>query len=105
MPPFALLMLQVATAAAPPAGAGESLLHPVTPESHCDASSSQIVVCARDRDAYRLPAIGPVPAPGDQLPRAEWRLFGNTKVGVSAAQRSVGGFSAPAAMVTVTVPF
>jgi hypothetical protein len=39
------------------------------------------------------------------LPKAEWRLFGNTRMGVAAAQSSVGGFSAPAAKVTITVPF
>jgi hypothetical protein len=105
MPGLALLMLQVAAATtAPSSGPDERLLQPVPPK-HCDGSSSEIVVCAKDQDAYRLHAVGPDIEPTGTLPKAEWRLFGDTKMGVHADQRSVGGFSAPAAMVTVTVPF
>ena len=104
MPGFALLMLQVAAAtAAPSSGPDERLIHPVPPE-RCNHSGTEIVVCAKDQDAYRLHGSGPRIEP--TMPaKAEWRLFGDTKMSAHAEERSVGGFSAPAAMVTVTVPF
>lgn len=63
------------------------------------------MVCAKDQDAYRLHGAGPQVEP--ILPaKAEWRLFGNTKMGVHGEERTLPGVgSAPAAMVTVTVPF
>jgi hypothetical protein len=106
MPGFALLMLQAAAAtAAPPATPDQRLLLQPVPPTHCTGSSAEIVVCAKDQDAYRLHGAGPSIEP--TLPaKAEWRLFGDTKMGVHGVERTLpGGVSAPAAMVTVTVPF
>ena len=102
MPGFALLLLQAASAVTSDPNA--LLLHPVPPEA-CDRSGSDIVVCAKDREAYRLHGSGPQIEP--TVPdKAEWRLFGDTKMGVHGVQRNIApGVSAPAAMVTVTVPF
>ncbi len=102
MPGFALLMLQAAatTATVP----DERLLHPVPPRQ-CEAGASDILVCARDQDTYRLHGAGPEIEP-ILPPKAEWRLFGDTKMGVHGVQRNIApGVEAPAAMVTVTVPF
>lgn len=101
MPGFALLMLQAASTMTVP---DERLLHPVPPR-HCEGSAGEIVVCAKDQDAYRLHGSGPQIEP--TLPaKAEWRLFGDTKMNVHGEQRSLPGVgSAPAAMVTITVPF
>ncbi|WP_454882826.1 hypothetical protein [Sphingomonas oryzagri] len=103
MPGFALLMLQAASTVTTPTP-DERLLHPVPPR-HCEGSAGEIVVCAHDQDAYRLHGSGPQIEP--TLPRkAEWRLFGNAKMNIHGEQRSLPGVgSAPAAMVTVTVPF
>lgn len=105
MPGFALLMLQVAAATtAPPSAPDDRLLHPVQPEQ-CKHSGQEIVVCAKDQDAYRLHGSGPQIEPTVPT-KAEWRLFGDTKMSAHGVERSVGpGVSAPAAMVTVTVPF
>jgi hypothetical protein len=105
LPGFALLMLQAAVTIAPsPVTPDERLLHPVAPV-RCNGSSAEIVVCAKDRDAYRLHGAGPEVEP--TLPsKTEWRLFGDTKMSVHGAERTLPGVgSAPAAMVTVTVPF
>jgi len=105
MPGLALLMLQVAAAtAAPSPEAGERLLQPVPPK-HCEGSGSEIVVCAKDQDSYRLHAVGPDIEPTGTLPKAEWRLFGNATAGVGTSQRNVGGFPSNAVMATVKIPF
>lgn len=104
MPDVALLLLQVSTSMMPAPGAGEALLHPV-PQATCHPSPNEIVVCAKDPDTYRLPKAGPLPD-NPILPQAEWRLFGNAKMGVHGTQRAMpNGASAPAAMVTIKVPF
>jgi hypothetical protein len=102
MPGFALLLLQASSAVTVP---DERLLHPV-PQRRCDTSGAEILVCAKDRDAYRLHGAGPAIEP-TVATKAEWRLFGDTKMDVHAESRGApgGGGSAPAAMVTVTVPF
>jgi hypothetical protein len=105
LPGFALLMLEAAVAIAQPtATPDERLLHPVMP-AHCEGSNADIVVCAKNQDAYRLHSTGPQIEP--ILPaKAEWRLFGDTKMGVHGTERTLPGVgSAPAGMVTVTVPF
>ena len=105
MPGLALLMLQVASAtAAPPAAPDERLLQPV-PQKQCDGQSSEIVVCAKDQDQYRLHAVGPDIEPTGTLPKAEWRLFGNATAGVGTQQRNVSGFPSNAIMATIKVPF
>jgi hypothetical protein len=105
MPGFALLMLQaVAAATAPPPAPDERLLQPFPPK-HCEGRSGEIVVCAKDQDAYRLHATGPDIAPTGTLPKAEWRLFGNATAGVGTQQRNVGGFPSNAVMATIKIPF
>ena len=105
MPGFALFMLQVAAATtAPPSGPDERLLQPV-PSRHCDTEGGGIVVCAKDRDSYRLHAVGPDIESTGTLPKAEWRLFGNATAGVGTSQRNIGGFPSNAIMATVKVPF
>jgi hypothetical protein len=102
----ALLLFQAAVSIAPTPGApDERLLHPVQP-STCHPAPNEIVVCGRDADVYRLPKAGPLPD-NPILPKAEWKLFGDTTMGVNAAQRVLpnSGRRAPAAMVTVKVPF
>jgi hypothetical protein len=99
--PYALFVLQTTSVLA--ARPDERLLHPVPPTA-CHASGEEIVVCAKSADAYRLPRhdAGPERIGMD---KAERGLIGDAKIGVSAAQRTLGGASAPAAMVTITVPF
>jgi hypothetical protein len=105
MSSVALLLLQAATAVAPPAPAPDDrLLHPVPPPAHCDRSSTDIVVCAKDQDTYRLPKTGPeIDEP--LLPKAEWKIFGNAKASVGTSQRNVGGFPSNAVMATIKIPF
>jgi hypothetical protein len=98
---LALLLLQVATAGGPTLS--EKTTDP-GPQKDCHADTKEIVVCAKDGDAYRLPKVGPsLETP--MLPKAEWKLFGNTRMNVHGEQRGFGGMSAPAAMATITVPF
>jgi hypothetical protein len=99
-----LFLLQAASALVSPAPASdERLLHPV-PSATCHPSANEIVVCAKDVDTYRLPKPGPPPDIKGP-PKAEWGLFGDAKMNVHGSQRSIGGIPAPAAMVTVTIPF
>jgi hypothetical protein len=105
VPNVSLLLLQAATSVAPSAMApGDRLLHPVEP-STCHPSANEIVVCGKDKDAYRLPKAGPLPD-DPILPKAEWKLFGDATMNVHGEQRSLPqGASAPAAMVTIKIPF
>ncbi len=104
---IALLVLGVATVVVPDAGSTDagtvSLLHPVPP-ANCLAKAGEIVVCGKDANSYRLPPTGSQPDTAG-LPKAEWRLFGDVEMGVGLAQRSVGGYSAPAVMATIKIPF
>jgi hypothetical protein len=102
-----LLLLQAAVSVAPtPDAPDERLLHPVQPSPTCHPSPNEIVVCGHDADAYRLPKAGPLPD-NPVLPKAEWKLFGDTTMGANAAQRVMPntGRRGVAAMVTVKVPF
>ncbi len=99
----ALLLLQTTTTIASASRTDQRLLHPVPP-ANCNPSPNEIVVCGTDADTYRLPKVGPSPEV-TVLPKAEWRLSGNAKMTVHGSERTVGGFSAPAAMVTIKVPF
>jgi hypothetical protein len=104
MSSVALLLLQAATAMAMPAQApGDRLLHPAPPPAHCDRSSTEIVVCAKDQDTYRLPKMGP--EIDEPMPKAEWKVFGNATAGVGTSQRNVGGFPSNAMMATIKIPF
>jgi hypothetical protein len=98
---FTLLALQATGVLTPQPD--ERLLHPV-PAAHCRRSGEEIVVCGHGVDAYRLPNPDPPTADKGQ-PKAEWGLIGDAKLGVSATQRTLGPMSAPAVMVTVTIPF
>ncbi|MBA2933243.1 hypothetical protein HZF05_03960 [Sphingomonas sp. CGMCC 1.13654] len=103
MPGFALLLLQASLAAT--ADPHALLLQPV-PARQCRADGSDILVCAKDRDAYRLHGAGPGIEPTVPT-KAEWRLFGDATANAHGVERGVpgGGGAAPAAVVTVTVPF
>lgn len=108
MYPVSLLMLQIATIAPPAPAPDDRLLHPV-PSSDCPATpSSEIIVCgAKDNGAskYRLPKLAEQPETGE-LPKAEWKIFGDAKMGVAGSERYLPGVgSAPAVMVTVKIPF
>lgn len=96
-----LLALQAAatTAAAPDA----RLLHPL-PAVACHATATEIVVCGKDSETYRLPKTDPALAPSGP-PEAEWGLIGGTTMRVHGEQRSLGSAPTPAAMATVTIPF
>ena len=99
----ALLLLQTTSTTASTPPTDQRLVHPVPPAT-CNPSPSEIVVCGKDRDSYRLRQIGPSPE-AMVLPKAEWRLFGNAEMSVHGSERTVGGFGAPAAMVTLKLPF
>jgi hypothetical protein len=103
MPGFALLLLQAASATT--TIPDNSLLHPVPPATQCSGPHGEIVVCAKDQDAYRLHGAGPQIEP--TVPnKAEWRLFGDTKMNVHGSERCIApGVCSPAAMVTITAPF
>ena len=103
MPGFALLMLQAASAVT--TDPNQLLLHPMPPEQ-CNHSGTDIVVCAKDREPYRLHDSGPQVEPTVPT-KAEWRLFGDTKMSAHGEERGVpgGGGAVPEAVVTVTVPF
>lgn len=108
MSSVALILLQAAAtiAPAPPAEPDDRLLHPVPPPPHCTSSTNEIVVCAKDQNSYRLSQSGPQFDTSGALPKAEWKIFGNAKMGVEATQRTLPGVgSAPAATVTLKVPF
>jgi hypothetical protein len=98
----ALLLLQLATASGPQLP--DKRPPDTAPQKDCRTDTHEIVVCARDKEAYRLPKVGPT-VEGTLLPKAEWRLFGDAKMNVHGEQRAVGGFTAPAAMATITIPF
>jgi hypothetical protein len=99
----ALLLLQTETAIAPSPSADQRLLRPVPP-AVCNPSPNEIVVCRRDADTYRLPKVGAAQEVSGP-PTAEWGLFGKTKLGMHGSERTVGGFTAPAAMATIKMPF
>jgi hypothetical protein len=64
-------------------------------------SGGDIVVCARrDANAMRLQ-----PAYAEKPVRTQASLPGGGKVNLHAEERVVGGVTAPAAMVSVTIPF
>jgi hypothetical protein len=100
---LALLLLQVAAASGP--ALPDSRPPDPSAQKDCRPDAKEIVVCAKDKDAYRLPKIGPsLETP--MLPKAEWKLFGNAKMNVHGEQRAIPGVgSAPAAMATITIPF
>lgn len=99
---LALLLFQLAATSGP--ALPDPSPAPPASGRDCQPDSKEIVVCARDKDAYRLPQVAPTPEQ-PMLPKAEWRLFGDVTMDVHAAQRSVGGWSKPAAMATVKIPF
>jgi hypothetical protein len=99
---LALLLLQVAAASGP--ALPDSRPPDPSAQKDCRPDAKEIVVCAKDKDAYRLPKIGPA-METPMLPKAEWKLFGDAKMNVHGEQRGFGGMSAPAAMATITIPF
>jgi len=103
MSSVALLLLQAATTLAPPAGSIDDKLLQLVPPDHCQQTGNEIVVCAKDQNRFRLKqGVGPdLQGP----PQAEWKLSDSSTVNIHGTQRSVGGFSKPAAMVTFKVGF
>lgn len=99
----ALLLFQSTASIAAPPPAEQRLLHPAPPVS-CNPAANEIVVCGKDADTYRLHKVGPS-AEETILPKAEWRLFGNSKMTVHGSERALGSASAPAAMATISIPF
>jgi len=102
----AVLMLVQAIPVTPPPlpAAGPILPKVFSVVARCDPSADDIVVCGnKDRDQYRLKPLGPPPN-GKPLPPMTAKLGSGTIDG-RATQRCVGGFCAPAAMVTVKLPF
>lgn len=101
-----VLMLAQAISVAPPPlpAAGPVLPKALSVTSTCEPSNDDIVICSKkDADQYRLRPIGPPPN-GKPLPPMTAKL-GNGTIDGRAVQKCVGGFCAPAAMVTVKLPF
>ncbi len=102
----AMLMMAQAIPEAPPRlpAAGPDVPETLNVVSRCDSSDDDIVVCgSKDRDQYRLRPLGPPPN-GKPLPPMTAKL-GNGTIDGHAEQRCVGGFCAPAAKVTIKLPF
>ncbi|HEX4695469.1 hypothetical protein [Sphingomonas sp.] len=82
---------------------------PVLPKSisvvpDCAPSTDDIVICGKtDSEQYRLRPLGPPPG-GRPLPPMTAKL-GNGTIDGRAREHCVGGFCAPAAMVTFKLPF
>jgi len=94
------LLLQ-AGATMPPIRFDLATVKPI--ERPCTAGSSgDIVVCARSGEKQRVAVLPPT---GDPLPKAETRLFGQVRGGVSAHQTFIGGFPSNRIMLTVKAPF
>jgi hypothetical protein len=51
-----------------------------------------------------LPKVGPSQQV-TVLPKPEWRVFGNAKMSVPGSEDAVGGFSARAAIATISIAF
>jgi hypothetical protein len=98
-----LALLQVV----PDAGATVTVPQFVTPETCGAATGSEILVCRKkvDPNLYRLPPRDERVAAEPGLPKAEFGLFGKVRGSVNAKESNVGGFTAPAAMFTLTAPF
>ena len=74
----------------------------LVPKRPCRATPDAITVCG-DPNGMRLPTLDEARFTGKPL-RPGFRIPGGGRGSVVAAQRSVGGVSAPAAMVTVSIP-
>ena len=102
----AMLMAAQAIPAAPPPlpEAGPVLPKALSVVSSCDPSEDDIVICdKKDGDQYRLRPLGPPPN-GKPLPPMTAKL-GNGTIDGRAVERCIGGFCAPAAMVTIKQSF
>ena len=100
-----VLALQAATPATPLPPIDFDLAEVVRRPKRCgDASSREIVVCARRRDADRLKPI-PGAAELDRPEDAEIDLPGGMKGGAVAESASVGGFPSNRFMVRIRTPF
>lgn len=99
-----LVALMIAPQAAPPptAPARIDLTRPATPAGCGSAADGEILVCARPRDADRLPRIPERYI--DAKLRPEIGVLGG-KASVRAEQRATLAGSAPALMFNFTIPF
>jgi len=103
---WAMLIVAQAIPAAPPPlpAAGPVLPKALSVVSSCDPSGDDIVICdKKDADQYRLRPLGPPPN-GKPLPAMTAKL-GNGTIDGRAVERCIGGFCAPAAMVTIKQSF
>ena len=100
-----MLMVQSVQTAPPPRTIGPTLPQVSSVTANCAPSDDgDIVVCAKpDNGQYRLRPLGDPPG-GKPLPPMTAKL-GNGTIDGRAKERCVGGFCAPAAMVTFKVPF
>jgi hypothetical protein len=85
-----------------------ALTQPVPPlevTQHCrPGTADEIVVCARP-DSQRI-REQPAPVETPTIPRAEWRLSGNTKLSLDAETAALaGGATSTRAMVRVKIKF
>ena len=69
-----------------------------------DLSPDEVVVCARDPDAYRLKAVAPT-AVGDGLPPAAVRIGKSTLAAEAEQAQLLGGAQSQRLMVRLKVPF
>lgn len=102
----AILMAAQTIPAAPPP---KPVVGPILPQvtkvtASCAPTDDDIVVCGKtDPDQYRVRPLPPPPN-GKPLPPMTAKL-GNGTVDGRAVQHCSGGFCAPAAMVTLKLPF
>ena len=86
------------------AGGGELPLPTFVPPACEKAGGDEIVVCKPRSESARYGPRLPDAGAG-LLPDAEFRVFGQARLRLFGEQRGMSGFTAPAAMVSVKVPF
>jgi hypothetical protein len=88
-------------------GATVTIPQRVTSEACGLATGSEIVVCKKkvDPNLYQLPPRDERVKAELGLPKADVGLFGKVRGSMNARQSNVGGFIAPAAMLTLKVLF
>ena len=102
----AMMMVAQAILTTPPPlpAAGPILPKSLSVVARCDPSDNDIVVCGKqDPNQYRVRPLGPPPN-GKPLPPMTAKI-GNGTIDGHASERCVGGFCAPAAMITLKLPF
>ncbi|MBU3076405.1 hypothetical protein [Sphingomonas quercus] len=67
-------------------------------------AEGDIIVCAHRREGFRIGAQD-VANEEKSLPKADFRLFGQSRLKISGEQKGVGGFTSNRAMATIAIPF